>query len=125
MPQLSTYNDFVYESTKIILNCVMANKISLDDAGAIFYFIEKSENIENLREVLNILKEDYPVIDEIFIMEKSQIKISAEDLVSKFISHIIKDNPLLAAEISSAACKPNVTIEELKSRYPLFADYLA
>lgn len=125
MTKLNTFEDYVYESTNLILDQLIANKISIVNAAGIFYFIEKSKDLENLKKILEILKQEYPVLEEIFEIEKSEIKISTEELVTKFISYIIKDNPLLAAEISSEACKKDTKLEDLKSKYPLFAEYLA
>ncbi len=125
MIKLETFNDYVYETTKLILDNVIANKISLTDAAGIFYFVEKSKDLENLKRILQTLKKDYPAIEEIFEMEQSGTKLSTEELVSRFISFIIKDNPLLASEISKEACKKESSLESLKIKYPSFSDYLS
>jgi len=99
-------------------------KISVADAAIITYLVATAESDEKLDDYISTLSEEYPFLNELEEKKKVIAKEELEDLVHKFVTDLIKDDPALASEISEYAAKPEITAEDILIKYPQFKDYL-
>ncbi len=121
---LQTKKDYEIQIVKLLIKHLNAKTIEINDAGVISYLVEHSLNLESLKELLGLLQTEYPLLKEIIDKENSEIKENTEVLISRFVQKIIKDNPLLAAQVSVAAMEKGINIEILKGRFPELNKYI-
>ncbi|OGJ44141.1 hypothetical protein A2272_02145 [Candidatus Peregrinibacteria bacterium RIFOXYA12_FULL_33_12] len=120
-----SYEDLERKIRHLILNNIEYGKLSIIDGAAIAHilFLAKDEN--TLKTYVKKLSQEFIIFDEIFEDEKTKMQENLEQIVQNFVENIIKDDPLLATQISTIALNKNVSFDELKQKFPQFAEYLS
>lgn len=79
---------------------------------------------EDLRAKLSELTTKYPELAEVDFKEKKQSSESIDELVQKYVSHLIKNgDPLKAGEFAQFAEQEGTTLDQIKEKYPDFNEF--
>ena len=101
-----------------------AQKISVVELAEILFMISKADDSEEFVLILDLFKDKFDVFFAILDSLKIEDQETFEELITKIIPLIIKDDPLLASQVSSRATQSGVTMESLVNEFPNIKKYL-
>lgn len=101
-----------------------AQKISAVELAEILYMISKADDAEELVLLLDIFKDKFEVFYSVLDSLKAEDMDTFEEVITKIIPLVIKDDPLLASQISSRSTQSGVTMESLVNEFPEIKKYL-
>lgn len=120
-----TFSDFQRKIKIALARGLRARQIKPRDLVLILTIFSKAENIQELHLLVELFQDDYAPFAELIDEEKYQLQKDFESLIREFISHVIMDNPHLAAEISQSALMKDANLETLQQQYPEFREFIA
>lgn len=100
---------------------------NIDPIESLAIMIELSDvaSIEELEMRVAELKDKYPVLDEAQFREQVHTEESLDEIVQKYVSHLIKTGKVKEADtFAKAADAKDATVEALQETFPDFANYI-
>lgn len=94
------------------------NRLELANMMALFFVLGQARNEDELLRLANIFADNFPVLNEFLGERKAVTQEKMEKDVHEIVQKVVKENPMLAAQVAQKAMEEGMTLEKLLQLYP-------
>lgn len=99
------------------------NRLELSNMMAVFFVLGQARNEGELLMLAKIFATDFPVLNEFLDEQKAVTQEKMEQDIQKMVQIIVKENPILAAQIAQEGMQDGMTVAKLLELHPELNKY--
>lgn len=117
------YNALEKEIKEHLIRQLEMGKMTVKQVAEVCFILGHARTAQGLQFLIDNLVKDYPVIEEIKDEQENAADQSVDQVVQKYVSYLIKTDPLKATEVGARASAEGVTLTQLIQEFPEIEKY--
>lgn len=118
------YNVLEKEIKEHLIKQLEMGKMDVKKVAEVSFLLGQAKTAEGLQFLIDNLKNDFEVIEEIKDEQENDVDISVDQIVQKYVADLLKENPLKASEVGLKATQEGVTLKQLIQEFPDLKNYI-
>lgn len=99
-------------------------KMDVQKVAEVCFLLGHAKTAQGLQFLIDNLKNDFEVLGEIKDEQENEADISVDQIVQKYVSDLIKTDPLKAGTVGMRASQQGMTLETLIGEFPDLKNYI-
>ncbi len=99
-------------------------KMSVQDVAKVCFLLGQAKTAEGLQFLVDNLKDDFDVLEEMEDIKASEEDVAVDQIVQKYVSDLIKTDPMKASEVGTRASEEGITLDTLTQEFPDLQNYI-
>lgn len=99
-------------------------KMTVKQVAEVCFLLGHAKTAQGLQFLIDNLQNDFDVLGEIKEEQDSKEDQKTDQIVQKYISHLIKIDPLQASQVGLMAAQEGITLEKLIEKYPDLKNFI-
>lgn len=99
-------------------------KMNIKQVAEVCFLLGHAQTVQGLEFLIDNLKNDFDVLAEMNDKKEALVDQTTDGIVQRYISHLIKTDPLKASEVGMLASKEGKTLENLIEKYPDLKNFI-
>ena len=118
------YNVLEKEIKEYLIKQLEMGKMDAKKVAEVSFLLGQAKTEEWLQFLIDNLKNDFEVIEEIKDEQENDVDISVDQIVQKYVADLIKIDPLKASVVWIKATQEGVTLKQLIQEFPDLKNYI-
>lgn len=118
------YQALEAEIKKYLIRNLEMGKMTIKQVAEVCFLLGHAKTAQGLQFLVDNLRKDFDVLEEMEDAKEGAEDTAVDQIVQKFVSDLIKTDPLKAAEVGSRASEEGVTLATLLEEFPDLRKYI-